>query len=267
MKDFNDKVVVLTGAGSGIGRALALKLAGEGARLALSDINRPALDETLGLLPAGHRARGYAVDVSSREAVFGHADEVQRDFGVVHMVVNNAGATVVGTFEHLTIEEIEWQLNVNLWSVIYGTKAFLPNMLARREGVIVNISSVFGFMTFPCQSAYNMAKFGVRGLNECLWRELEDTGVKVVSVHPGGIATNVEKAGRRSVNATAVEDQVSVMARKALRTPPEVMAAAIVDGVKRGRKRIVAGHMSGVMFWLPRLFPNSYHRVVKALGY
>lgn len=267
MKNFNDKVVVLTGAGSGIGRALALKLAGEGARLALSDINRAALEETLGLLPSGHQARAYTVDVSSRDEMFAHADEVQRDFGVVHMVINNAGATVVGTFEHLTIEEIEWQLNVNLWSVIYGTKAFLPGLLARREGVIVNISSIFGFMTFPAQSAYNIAKFGVRGLNECLWRELEGTGVNVVSVHPGGIATNVEKAGRRSVNADAVEERFSQMARKALRTPPEVMAASIVDGVRRGRKRIVAGHLSGLMFWLPRLFPNSYHRVVKALGY
>lgn len=267
MKNFNDKVVVLTGAGSGIGRALALNLAHEGARLALSDINRAALEETLALLPAGHAARGYTVDVSSREQMFGHADDVQRDFGAVHMVINNAGATIIGTFEHLTIEEIEWQLNVNLWSVIYGTKAFLPGLLEQRDGVIVNISSIFGFMTFPAQSAYNIAKFGVRGLNECLWRELEGSGVQVVSVHPGGIATNVEKAGRRSVNATAVEEKYAAMARDALRTSPEVMAAAIVDGVKRGKKRIVAGYMSRLMFWLPRLFPNSYHRVVKALGY
>ncbi len=105
--------------------------------------------------------------------MFAHADDVKRDFGTAHLVVNNAGATVVGTVEHLSIEEIEWQLGINLWGVIYGTKAFLPMMLAQREGCIVNISSVFGLVGFPLQSAYNISKFGVRGLTECLWSELD----------------------------------------------------------------------------------------------
>jgi len=119
--------------------------------------------------------------------VFKHAADVRRDFGTAHFVVNNAGATVVGTVEHLSIEEIEWQLGINLWGPIYGTKAFLPMMLKQREGCIVNISSVFGLVGFRLQSAYNISKFGVRGLTECLWSELEGTGVRAVCVtgrHP-----------------------------------------------------------------------------------
>ena len=205
MSCFAGKVAVITGAGSGIGRALAQQLAAKGARLALSDVNAAGLEETMVSLPAGCDARSYALDVSNRRAVFDHADAVQRDFGTAHFVINNAGVTVVGTIAHLTIEEIEWQLGINLWGVIYGTKAFLPMMLAQREGCIVNISSVFGLVAFPTQGAYNISKFGVRGLTECLWNELDGTGVRAVCVHPGGIRTNIEKAGRRCAAAGADE--------------------------------------------------------------
>src|SRR5512138_3592624 len=197
MHSLKNNVVVLTGAGSGIGRALALQLAARGARLALSDIDAAALRETAALLPTGCEARLYALDVSRREAVFAHAEPVRSDFGSADVVVNNAGVTIMGTVEHLTIEEIEWQLGINLWGVIYGTKAFLPILLEQREGYIVNISSVFGLAGYPAQGAYNISKFGVRGLTECLWNELEGTGVEAVCVHPGGIRTNIEKAGRR----------------------------------------------------------------------
>ena len=149
MSCFAGKVAVITGAGSGIGRALAQQLAAKGARLALSDVNATGLEATVVSLPAGCDARSYALDVSNRRAVFDHADAVQRDFGTAHFVINNAGVTVVGTIAHLTIEEIEWQLGINLWGVIYGTKAFLPMMLAQREGCIVNISSVFGLVGVP----------------------------------------------------------------------------------------------------------------------
>jgi NAD(P)-dependent dehydrogenase (short-subunit alcohol dehydrogenase family) len=267
MKDFNGKVVVITGAGSGIGRALAQCLASEGARLALSDIDSVTLEQTLELLPDHVQARGYRLDVTSRAAVFAHAVDVHRDFGSVHMLVNNAGATIVGTIAHLSIEEIEWQLQVNLWSVIYGTKAFLPGMLAQREGCIVNVSSVFGLIAFPTQGAYNISKFGVRALTECLWRELDGTGVNAVCVHPGGIRTNVGKAARRAAAADEVEERMMGRAGEALLTPPQDMAAAIVKGLRRGRKRIIAGHGSRALSWLPRLFPDSYHAVLKHLGH
>jgi NAD(P)-dependent dehydrogenase (short-subunit alcohol dehydrogenase family) len=266
MSCFSGKVVVVTGAASGIGRALAQQLAGKGARLALSDINVAGLEETMASLPVRGDARGYALDVSKREAVFEHAEAVRRDFGTAHFVFNNAGASVVGTIAHLSVEEIEWQLGVNLWGVIYGTKAFLPMMLAQREGCIVNISSVFGLVGFPTQGAYNISKFGVRGLTECLWSELDGTGVRAVSVHPGGIRTSIDKGARRCAASGVEEAGFDGMAEKMLVTPAADCAADIVAGVERGRKRIITGSRSTTLYWLSRLLPDSYPAVLKALA-
>lgn len=266
MSKFDKKVVVITGAASGIGRSLARQLAAKGARLALSDINATGLEETMQSLPKGSDARAYRLDTSRREAVFAHAEEVRRDFGTAHFIFNNAGATVVGTIANLSIEEIEWQLGINLWGVIYGTKAFLPMMLEQREGCIVNISSVFGLVGFPTQGAYNIAKFGVRGLTECLWTELAGTGVQAVSVHPGGIATNIDKAGRRCAAAGVEEDKFDEAAKKLLLTPPDECAADIISGLERGDKRILTGHKSTTLYWLSRLFPNNYPAILRMLA-
>lgn len=266
MNAFSGKTVVVTGAGSGIGRSLALQLAAKGAALALSDINAEAVAETMAALPVGTRARSYQVDVSDRAAVFAHAAQVRDDFGAVHFVINNAGATLVGTFAHLTIEEIEWQLGINLWGVIYGTKAFLPPMLEQREGCIVNISSSFGLVGFPMQSAYNIAKFGVRGLTECLWSELEGTGVRAVCVHPGGIRTNIDKAGRRAAAAGKEEARFDALAAKMLLTPPDECAADIIAGIERGDRRILTGHKSRTLFWLSRILPDTYPAVLRKLA-
>jgi short-subunit dehydrogenase len=262
MAEFAGRVVVITGAGSGIGRALAQQFASLGARLALSDIDAATLEQTLALLPRATEARGYLLDVAARDAVFAHAEQVRADFGPVHMLVNNAGVSLLGTFEHLGIEEIEWQLGINLWGVVYASKAFLPGLLAQRGGCIVNIGSAFGFVAMPTQSAYSMSKFAVRALSECLWAELDGTGVEVVSVHPGGVATNLSKLARRAARADATEDRVSSLAQRVLVTPPEQVAAAIVDGLRRGRRRIVVGHLGKTLFWLPRLFPDRYHRAI-----
>ena len=264
-QDFQGRVVVITGAGSGIGRALAQQFAAAGARLALSDINQAGLDETLALLPSAVEARAYKLDVSSREAVFAHADEVKRDFGAAHVLINNAGASIVGTIAHTSIEEFEWQLGINLWGVIYGTKAFLPMMLEQRDGCIVNISSVFGLIGFPLQGAYNISKFGVRGFTECLWTELEGSGVRAVSVHPGGIKTNIEKAARRVKAAGKEEEIFSSAGERMLITPPADCAADILQGMRRGQRRILTGNLSGTLFWLSRLFPNSYPAILRVL--
>jgi NAD(P)-dependent dehydrogenase (short-subunit alcohol dehydrogenase family) len=265
MQSFEGKVAVVTGAASGIGRALAVELAGRGARIAISDIDVSGLEGTKTLCGSADVV-AYKLDVSSKEEFFAHAEQVVADFGTVHLVFNNAGASIVGTVEHLTIEEIEWLLGINLWGVIYGTKAFLPTMLAQREGWIVNISSVFGLLGYPTQSAYNISKFGVRGLTEALWSELRGTGVRAVSVHPGGIRTNIEKAARRSINANADEEFFSASADKMLVTPSEVVANDVLDGIERGRGRVLTGKYSRTMFWMSRLMPNSYPRILRMLG-
>lgn len=263
---FSNKVVVITGAGSGIGRALAQQFADAGAQLALSDINMVGLEETLKLLPSNCKAKGYQLDASSWTAFQAHAEDVKTDFGTAHYIINNAGVTLVGTVANSSIEEYEWQLGSTMWGVLYGTKAFLPMMQAQREGCIVNISSVFGLIAYPTQSAYNMSKFAVRGLTECLWHELEGSGVRAVCVHPGGIKTNFEKAGRRVKAAGAAEEAMSSMGDKLLTTPPEQCAADIINGLRKGHKRILTGNKSTSIFWLARLFPNVYPTLMKYLA-
>jgi len=260
------KVVVITGAGSGIGRSLAQQLALKGSRLALSDMNADSLAETVASLAYGADVRSYTLNVTNREQVFEHAEQVKRDFGTAHYIINNAGFSVVGTMEHLTIEEIEKQVDVNLWGVIYGTKAFLPLFLEQDEGCVVNISSVFGLVGYPAQGAYNITKFAVRGLTECLWSELEGTGVRAVCVHPGGIKTNIASSSLMCANATDVEDYYFTSTiENLLKTSPEKCAADIISGLERGKRRILTGHKSTTIYWLSRLLPNIYPVLLKWL--
>jgi NAD(P)-dependent dehydrogenase (short-subunit alcohol dehydrogenase family) len=264
MNIYQRKVAVITGAGSGIGRALARQLAGHGARLALSDINAAGLAETAKLCGAAE-LRTYPLDVSSREQVFAHADDVKRDFGTAHFLFNNAGVTLFATIAEATVEEIEWQVSINLWGVIYGTKAFLPMMLAQREGRIVNLSSVFGLVGGRAQGPYNITKFGVRGLTECLWRELDGTGVTATSVHPGGIRTSISARGRWGVNAGAATKDLEPLFEKILLTPPEVCASDILRGVARGKRRILTGNGARPIDLFSRLLPVRHVRILKAL--
>ena len=265
MNCFQNKVAVVTGAGSGIGRHLALQLAQAGARVALSDVNDTGLAETMRLMPAGAQARPYKVDVSSKEQVFAHADQVKQDFGTAHFIFNNAGVSLAGTIAHATIEEIEWQIGINLWGVIYGCKAFLPMLLAQREGHLVNVSSVFGIVAFPGQGAYNVSKFGVRGWTECLWQELEGTGVRATSVHPGGIRTEIAHSARLSVNADETERYLLSKSDKLLTTPPEDMARAILRGVARGDKRVIYGNKGATLVFLQKWLPVSYGPLVRLI--
>jgi NAD(P)-dependent dehydrogenase (short-subunit alcohol dehydrogenase family) len=265
---FRGKVAVITGAGSGIGRALSIQLAEAGARVALSDVNEAGLAETIKQLPAGAEARAYKVDVSRRDAVFAHAADVKRDFGTAHLIINNAGVTLLGTIANASIEEFEWQIGINLWGVIYGTKAFLPMLLAQDEGHIVNMSSVFGIVTIPCQSAYHVSKFGVRGFTECLSRELEGTQVKATCVHPGGIRTEIGHSARKVAKAGPREERIEQLLTSALVTPPEECARGILSGVVRGKRRILVGSSARSLDWIQRLFPARYGAVLKLLkGY
>lgn len=270
---FKDKTAVITGAGSGIGRALALQLAEAGAKLALSDIDDTALAETLHQINMSatkrsppHLVKAYHLDVANKDSVAVHTQHVLADFGVIHFLFNNAGTTLVGTVEHTSIEEFEWQLGINMWGVLYLTKAFLPVMLKQNEGTIVNISSTLGLLSLSCQGAYSMSKFAVRALTECLWSELAGSRVQAVCVHPGGVKTNIEKAGRRVRMAGAEEDLLSASAQKMLTTSPQDCAADIIRGLRLGNRRILTGNKSTTMFWIARLLPNSYPRLLAWLS-
>lgn len=255
--------MAITGAGSGIGQALAIELANRGAQLALADIDEGSLAGTMGQLPPGARSRPYRVDVSSQAEVFGFADKVVADFGAAHFVVNNAGFAIIRTFERLTLQEIEKIINVNLWGVIYGSKAFLPIMLAQKEGCIVNISSAAGLLPFPGQAAYNMTKFAVRALTETLWQELEGNSVRAVVVHPGGIATNITRTSMSDSTINNYERKVMQGMLRTMTTTPEDCAKAIVAGLLRGEKRLLVGNGAKTTSFLSRLFPNSYYALLR----
>jgi NAD(P)-dependent dehydrogenase (short-subunit alcohol dehydrogenase family) len=264
---FQGKVIAITGAGSGIGRALAQNLAARGAQLALADYNAAALAETAALLPEETRIECSVLDVSSRDQVFAFADKVVSDFGRADYIINNAGTSVLASVENITIEEIEKVINVNLWGVIYGTKAFLPHMLEQRSGCIVNVSSVFGLVATPCSVAYTMSKFAVRGLTETLWDELQGTGVSAVLVHPGGIATNIAANTPIAKHAGELERRLADANARQMTTTPADCAEEILAGLLRGDNRLLVGSGAKALFRLSRLFPNSYGKIMrKKLG-
>jgi NAD(P)-dependent dehydrogenase (short-subunit alcohol dehydrogenase family) len=262
MKNFTDRVAVITGSGSGIGRALALELAGRGARLALSDIDEVAVADTAAHCEkAGAEAKGYRLDVADRAAVTAHADAVAAEFGQVNLVVNNAGVAVMATVEDMSYADMDWIVGINFWGVVHGTKAFLPHLIASGDGHLVNVSSVFGFVGVPTQSAYNATKFAVRGFTEALRQEMliEKRRVGVSCVHPGGIQTNIARDARVSDGSTP--GQRAVDFARIARTSPEDAAKTIVRGVERNKPRILIGPDAYVFDAVPRLLGARYQRL------
>lgn len=255
MKTLKGAVAVVTGAGSGIGQALAQNLASKGAHLALADVNKAALEETRGLLGSAN-ARTYAVDVSNASAVESFAAQVKQDFGRAAVLINNAGVALYGNFSELTLEEFEWLIRINFWGVVYGCKFFLPLLKAEPDAHLVNISSVFGLIGPAGQTAYAASKFAVRGFTQALSRELMDTRVSVSCVHPGGIRTRIAENARAGA-ATRVEDQVQARARfdQVVRTSPEKAAEVIVSGILRNKARILIGADAYQIDFVQRLMP------------
>jgi NAD(P)-dependent dehydrogenase (short-subunit alcohol dehydrogenase family) len=247
MGHFTDKVAVITGAGSGIGRALAVELARRGAKVAISDVDDLGLAETLELVKAvqsesgGVEVRSDHLDVAERELVLAYADAVAEQFGRVNMVFNNAGIAFTGTIEEMSFKDVEKVMDVDFWGVVNGTKAFLPHLIASGDGHVINISSVFGIFSVPTQSAYNAAKFAVRGFTESLRQEMLTTKrpVKVTCVHPGGIKTNIARNADQSDGRD--HDELSKEFDKLARMSPEKAAKIILRGVERGRARVLIG--------------------------
>jgi NAD(P)-dependent dehydrogenase (short-subunit alcohol dehydrogenase family) len=260
MKDFRAKVCVITGAGSGIGRALALELARRGGRLAISDVDADAAAATA-LLCGAAEVESYRLDVSDRAAVFAHADEVRSRFGVVNLVINNAGVAMHQPVLETSIEDYEWIMAINFWGVVYGSKAFLPHLISSGEAHLVNLSSVFGLIAVPRESGYNASKFAVRGFTEALRQEMLEAGhpVAVSCVHPGGVRTEIARSARAPGRDAA--DLAQRFERVARLTPARA-AEIILRGVERGRPRILVGFDARTIDLALRVLGPGYQQLV-----
>lgn len=266
MKTLQDKVAAITGAGSGIGRATAILMASKGCHLALSDVNEAGLKET------ADKARQYGVkvttkkvDVASREQVFAWADEVVKDHGLVNIIFNNAGVALGATVQDMSYEDFEWLMNINFWGVVHGTKAFLPHIKTAGEGAIINVSSVFGLIAVPSQSAYNAAKFAVKGFTEALREELEIEGanIGVTCVHPGGIKTNIARNARVTETKGLVDEKSTREFEKAFITTPEKAAKEVVNAIMKNKRRLLIGPDAVAIDIMQRLLPTQYQRILE----
>ncbi|CAM03256.1 short-chain dehydrogenase/reductase SDR [Saccharopolyspora erythraea NRRL 2338] len=261
------RVAVVTGAGSGIGRAVALRLARSGAEVAVSDIDEQAARETAGRCgQLGATARPYALDVSDRDAVYAHAAQVAQEFGRVHLVLNNAGVALKAPVRTMSAEQLRRVMDVNFWGVVHGSQAFLPHLIASGRGHLANVSSVFGFIGVPTQSAYNASKFAVRGFTEALRQEMlaERAPVHVSCIHPGGVKTDIARSAG-GVGA-GEREEVARSFDKIARTTPERAARIILDGISLRRPRILVGSDAYVIDALPRLLGASYQRLVGTIA-
>ena len=263
MDGFAGKVAAVTGAGSGIGQALAVELARSGAKVAISDVNLEGLADTEQKLKAiGADVKADRLDVTEREAFLVYADAVKEHFGKVNQIYNNAGIAYVGDIEVSSFKDIERVMDVDFWGVVNGTKAFLPHLIASGDGHVVNVSSVFGLFSVPGQAAYNSAKFAVRGFTEALRQEMVLAGhpVAVTTVHPGGIRTAIAR------NATAAEgldadDMAKLFDKRLARTSPERAAQIILEAVRKNRARVLVGPDAKILDALVRLTGSGYQRL------
>jgi len=261
---FEGRVAAITGAGSGIGRALAEELARRGCEIALSDIDGPGLAETVSRCEgSGVKVTSHVVDVADRAAVEAWAAQVVDEHGGVNIVVNNAGVALASTVASMRHEDVEWLMNINFWGVVHGTTAFLSHLKASGDGHVVNISSVFGLVSIPSQSAYNASKFAVRGFTDALRMELEIEGcdVSATTVHPGGIRTNIARNARMDDSVSALADSPQGARdgfdRLAL-TTPEKAARQILAAVEKNKRRALIGPDAKVFDLVSRLPAGLY---------
>jgi short-subunit dehydrogenase len=263
MSFIRDGVAVVTGAGSGIGRALAQQLAAVGSALAIADIDEKGLAETAASLTNKSALSTHVLDVSDEKGVKIFAEEVVTRHGRVTLLINNAGVALIGSFEELSLDDLRWLMGINFWGVVYGVTYFLPILKQQPRAQIVNLSSVFGIVAPVGQSAYSASKFAVRGLTEALRHELEGTSVYVSCVHPGGIHTPIAKHARLGARASPSKHQASIdYFEKVTPTSPEAAAARILKGVESREPRILIGRDARQIDIVQRLRPATYWKMM-----
>jgi butyryl-CoA dehydrogenase len=271
VKNLKGRVAAITGAGSGIGRGLAIEAVGRGMNVALCDLNAEGLAETVSLCEGqGVKVSSRLLDVSDRTAVYAWSDEVMDEHGRVDLVINNAGVALGANVVDMSIEDFEWLMGINFWGVVHGTQAFLRHMVAAGSGHVVNISSVFGLIPVPTQSAYNSAKYAVRGFTDALRIELNAMpgDLSATTVHPGGVKTNIARSARMSEQARQVGPaanlDIGAEFERVARTTPAEAAVVILNGVERNARRVVVGADGKVIDGLSRLPLSFIQRLLTA---
>lgn len=262
-----NRTAVVTGAASGIGRALAMALAQRGCHLALADINEAGLESTVQLVASpGLRVSCHKLDVANAEAVAGFPAIVQAHHPGVDLLFNNAGVAVGGTFEQVSETDFDWLLEINFHGMVRMTRAFLPLIKRSDDARLIYTSSVFGLIGPPGQTAYAASKFAIRGFAEALRQELRDTHVGITVLHPGGIATSIAENARHPAGISAEEIAREREAwHKALQMPPETAAEIIISGVERRKDRILVGTDAKVIDLIARLTPTRSWQTLEKL--
>ena len=268
MRQFKDKVCVITGAGSGIGAACARAMAEEGAIIIGADLRMEMLQSVADEVnEAGGRMEAHQLDVADRDAVFALAAKVEKTHGAADLVLNNAGVAHGAPVAEMTMDNFQWVMDIDFWGVVHGTQAFLPAMIARGSGHIANVSSIFGLIGVPTQSAYNAAKFGVLGFGEALRHEVKEQGIGVSTIHPGGINTNIVRHARFQQGPEMENEREEAIQRFAqfTMTQPEGAARTIIKGIKRNKARILIGPDAHLVDWVRRIFPTHYLTIMPFL--
>jgi NADP-dependent 3-hydroxy acid dehydrogenase YdfG len=279
MKSFKEKVAVITGAGSGMGRYLAVLLAKDGADVVLCDVNETTLNETKEMLRKYNvSVSSHLLDVSDKDAIEALPGKVIEQHGKVDLVFNNAGVTTGSHFKDMDEDNWDWVMGINFDGVINSTRAFIPHMIDRPEAAIVNTSSIFGMVAVPGQTVYHATKFAVRGFTESLAMEMADTNpnLQIHCVHPGHIGTNIASDARmddqdfnedeegvsRSIftrNAPKSQEEMGNMFKEGGMHPSKA-AQIILNGVKKNKSRIFIGLDAKLLDLSQRLFPKHYHK-------
>lgn len=260
MLNLAGRTAVVTGAANGIGRAIATSLSRRGCNLALADINAENLDKVAAeIATQGVRVSKHHLDVSDRDAVAAFPEQVVAEHDRVDVLVNNAGVALAGTFEQVSDTDFEWLFSINFWGVVGMTRAFLPHLHHSDEARIVNLSSIFGMIAPPGNTAYSASKFAVRGFSESLRHELRKTSIGVTVVHPGGVATSIVRSARMPKSNSPEEDETKRKSFEAFLTlPPAIAGETIVRGVEKRKARVLVGTDAKVLALIERLMPVNY---------